>query len=32
MIHKIKFTMLLEELYYMYFNTRPKSAPKEVSL
>jgi hypothetical protein len=24
--------MLLEQLYYMYYNTRPKSAPKGVTI
>jgi len=30
LIPKIKCTMFLEQLYYMYYNTRPKSAPKGV--
>ncbi len=28
LILKIKYIMLLEQLYYMYYNTTPKSAPK----
>jgi hypothetical protein len=32
LIPKIKCTMLLEQLYYMYYNTRPKNAPKGISV
>ncbi len=32
LIPKIKCTMLLEQLYCMYYNTKPKSGPKGVTL
>ncbi len=32
LIPKIKCTMLLEQLYCMYYNTKPKSAPKRVTI
>jgi hypothetical protein len=32
LIPKIKCTMLLEYLYYMYYNTWPKNAPKGVTV
>ncbi len=31
-IPKIKCTILLEQLYYMYYNTRPKSVPKGIAI